>query len=148
MLLIVGRSCLKVTSVSQLLILAGNCRYVRNRVLPDLAMEYEGMINFRLGGNTSGTTKISVAEAHFRELEDLLISSYTKEVKKRLDQLVEQSLADKKSPAKPGDILGVSNNPVEWVHYIIGIQVRWLAGREHLDNAFLFISLTGCCFLG
>lgn len=131
--------CVKDRKAFQLLILAGNCRYVRNQVLPDLAVEYEDMISFKFSSKASGATKVSVAEAHFKELEDLLIKSYTVQVKKRLDKLVQLSLADKSSPSNPRDILGVSNNPIQWIHCIIEIQVSWFTGFLHNTYCF-FVS--------
>lgn len=113
-----------VSNLPKLLILIGNCRYIRKQLLSELASAYADLIAFDDPFMPAPQkSEAASLESTFVDLEDRLLVAYTDAVKTKLDKLMHACFEEEKEhPPKPSDIVAVSNGPIEWVHFIIERQ--------------------------
>lgn len=119
---------LQATSSAKLLVLLGNCRYIRKQVLPALASEYSNVLSSNEPYITDEVPRVTLLESTFEELEEQLIDTYVGTVTSKLKKMVRQTIEEEKVDfPKPIEVTNISDCPMEWIHHLIEVQVgiKW-----------------------
>lgn len=101
-------------------------------MLSDLASEYSDALATDNPFVTNEVPKITLLESSFEELEEQLVDTYVGTVASGLKIMVRKAIEDEKvNPPKPIELIGISDCPIEWIHYLMEVQVR-------IDICFLY----------